>query len=166
MCDYKESWLYFILYKWIIYSNKPSCDLKLYFIFVNHMFLLLTLIIAPSIVEIFFFTSTTSMCLSPLSALNYTPNMRIKSGPLLANTLSLFFPISRNFSFSLLSSRFTTIISDLSPFIFISLMSKNLSAINSIFFASFLLLAIHCVSSAYAKVAVHIFMLSFSLHII
>ncbi|EXX66493.1 hypothetical protein RirG_123270 [Rhizophagus irregularis DAOM 197198w] len=50
---------------------------------------------APNTVEISFFTIP-SVCLSPLSALNHTPSIRIGTEPLLAVTLSLFFPISIN----------------------------------------------------------------------
>jgi hypothetical protein len=89
-------------------------------------------LIAPTIVNISFFTIF-SIYLSPLSALNHTPRIRIRTDPLLAITLSLFFPISMNLSSSLFSSGFMMITSVFSLLIFMSLISKNLFAISVIF---------------------------------
>lgn len=67
----------------------------------------------------------------------------------------IFFYLKESFIF-VIFFRITTMISDFSPLIFISLISKNLSVIDVIFLPSSLFLAIYYVSSAYADAVVHI----------
>jgi hypothetical protein len=134
-----------------LYSRRRSKTVLIMYIACTYVMCLR--LIASTIVNISFFTIF-SMCLSPLSALNHTSRIYIGTDPLLAITLSLFFPISINLSSSLLSSGFTMMTSVFFPLIFMLLISKNSSAISVIFFALSLLLAIYCVSSMYADATV------------